>query len=107
MQEHEIIRRIESLCHSRGWTYYRLSKESGIPYSTLCTMLHKANAPSIPTLIKICNGFGISLSEFFDLENEAASYTPCQKELLHQWSLLTGSNQEIAQTFIRLALKKE
>lgn len=64
MQEQEIISRIIALCSARGWTFYRLAKQSGITYSTLCTMLHKATAPSVPTLIKICRGFDISLSEF-------------------------------------------
>ena len=30
MQEHEVIERIKALCESRGWTNYRLAKESGI-----------------------------------------------------------------------------
>lgn len=65
MQEFDVVGRIQELCQSRSWTYYRLAKASGIPYSTLSTMLHKANVPSIPSLIKICDGFGITLAQFF------------------------------------------
>lgn len=50
MQNFAVIARIQELCNARGWTYYRLAKESGITYSTLSTMLNKENMPSIPTL---------------------------------------------------------
>ena len=35
MQNFAVIARIQELCNARGWTYYRLAKESGITYSTL------------------------------------------------------------------------
>ena len=56
MQEFDVVGRIQELCRSRSWTYYRLAKASGIPYSTLSTMLHKTNVPSVPSLMKICDG---------------------------------------------------
>ena len=43
MQEFAVITHIQELCNARGWTYYRLAKESGITYSTLSTMLNKEN----------------------------------------------------------------
>lgn len=107
MQEHDIIKRIISICEARSWTSYRLAKESGITYSTLCTMLHKANAPSIPTLIKICNGFGITLSEFFDEDEDRALLTDSQKEHLAQWNSLSDENQVIAGKYIDYLLSHQ
>ena len=107
MEEYEVITRIQELCFIRSWSSYRLAKESGIPYSTLCTMLHKANAPSIPTLVKICRGFGITLSQFFDSGTEAVRYTPDQKELLDQWSLLSEENQRNARAYIDFLLHQQ
>ena len=89
MREHDIIPRIKALCAAREWTFYRLAKESGIPYSTLCTMLHKACAPSIPTLVKICDGFGITLAEFFDEGCPNAELSSGQRQLLRQWDSLS------------------
>ena len=51
MAEFDVVARIQELCQSRSWTYYRLAKASGIPYSTLSTMLHKTVVPSVPSLI--------------------------------------------------------
>ena len=107
MQENEIIERIVSLCESRSWSLYRLAKESGITYSTLCTMIHKSNSPSIPTLIKICNGFGISLTQFFDIENEVAKLSTSQKKHLEQWEQLSENNQKNAEQYILYLLSEQ
>ncbi|MBQ8835010.1 MAG: helix-turn-helix transcriptional regulator [Oscillospiraceae bacterium] len=107
MQENDIINRIISLCNARSWTFYRLSKESGITYSTLCTMLHKSNAPSIPTLIKICSGFGITLSDFFDDGSEHILLSDPQKAHLHRWNTLTPENQAAADKYIDYLLSQQ
>lgn len=107
MQEIDIIDRIKVLCDSRSWSLYRLAKESGITYSTLCTMLHKSNSPSIPTLIKLCNGFGITLSQFFDFGDESALLTDSQKELLSKWTKLTEENRAAAKSYINFLLEQQ
>ena len=107
MQDSDIIMRIKTLCDARSWTFYRLAKESGITYSTLCTMLHKANVPSIPTLTKICNGFGITLAEFFDEGNDSVLLSCKEKEHLSQWNLLSAENQIIADNYIRFLIANQ
>ena len=44
-------------------------------YSTLNTMLHKTYVPTVPLLMKICNGFGITIAQFFTEEDETARLT--------------------------------
>ena len=107
MQEQDIIQRIISICQARSWTFYRLAKESGITYSTLCTMLHKSNAPSVPTLMKICNGFGITLAEFFGDNEESLLLTDSQKKHLHQWNSLSGENRAAAEKYIDYLLAQQ
>lgn len=107
MQEYEIIERIKALCQTRFWTYYQLAKESGIAYSTLHTMLHKANTPSLPTLIKICDGFGITLAEFFDKDNDIAFLSDAQKFHLSQWNHLTDENKGIAEKYIDFLISQQ
>lgn len=107
MNETDIIARIRQLCDARGWTVYRLAKESGITYSTLCTMLNKSNLPSIPTLCKICNGFGITLSQFFDDKNDNALLTDEQKHHLNQWAKLSAENRISAEKYIHYLLSEQ
>lgn len=107
MQESEVIARIKDLCSARGWTIYRLAKQSGITYSTLCTMLHKSTAPSIPTLVKLCRGLDISLSEFFDRDNEWATLSPAQKEHLQLWAALNEPNRQAAEKYMQYLLSEQ
>lgn len=60
--------RIEELCEHYQWNHYRLAKNSGIPLASINAMFHRNTSPTIPTLEKICNGFQISMKEFFDYE---------------------------------------
>ena len=83
MEDFYVIDHIKELCRQRGWTYYRLAKESGIPHSSLNTMLNKQHIPSMNNLIKICGGFNITLAEFF-MSMEAPSDE--QQELVNLWN---------------------
>lgn len=107
MQEYEVIDRIKSLCAERSWTIYRLAKESGITYSTLCTMLHKSNSPSLSTLIRICDGFGITLFQFFNDNNEPSQLTDEQKALLSRWQCLSSENRAAAEKYIAYLLSQQ
>jgi transcriptional regulator with XRE-family HTH domain len=101
MSEREINNRIKELCQARSWTVYRLSKASGITYSTLCTMLNKTAAPSMGSLVKICKGFGITLKQFFDFEDDSAQLTNEEKQHLDLWRELRPADREVVDKFIR------
>lgn len=99
MDEGYVVKRIEQLCKEREWTYYRLSIESGIPHSTLHNILHRSTVPSVPSIMRICNAFGISMAQFFTenadngclSESESAllkiyrSFNHKEKELIHAY----------------------
>ena len=64
----EIVQeRIEFLRKENGETYYTLSYKSTLPMTTL---MHIADGstqnPGTYTIMKICDGLGITLKEFFD-----------------------------------------
>ena len=62
-----IIKRIKDLCDERKITINKLATLSGITQSTLSNIIHATNKnPRVDTLCKIANGFGMTLSEFFD-----------------------------------------
>ena len=62
-----VAERIRGLCRERGMTQYALSMASGVPQSTLSTIM-KAAFPSVKLriLYEVCEGLQISLQEFFD-----------------------------------------
>lgn len=62
-----VAARIKQLCQQRHLTQYALSCKSGVPQSTLSTVM-KCAFPSVKLRIiyEICEGLEISLAEFFD-----------------------------------------
>lgn len=61
----DILDRIVQLREESHWTEYQLAEKSGLTQSTISSWYRKKMTPSIPSLQKICNAFGISLSQFF------------------------------------------
>lgn len=100
MDDMGVVARIDALCRARGWSYYRLAKASGIPYSTLNTMLHKSNVPSVPSLVKICDGLGVTLAQFFSDADETVLLTHEQKRCLRLWDRLSERNRELAEAYM-------
>lgn len=65
--EDAVILRIEQLCLERKMTKYQLFKASGVPQSTLTSIKKKrSGSAKLITLYWICEGFDISMKEFFD-----------------------------------------
>ncbi len=106
MKELQPLERIQELCQERGWSYYQLAKASGITYSTLNTMLNKKNMPSLPTLQKLCEGFGISITEFFDASYSQHGLTADQAECIELFTLLDAKDRKLAITFMKGLAKK-
>lgn len=88
-----IHERLRQLLNARGWTEYRLSKNSGLSESTLANIFKRNTMPSIATLEAICNGFGITLSQFF-AEGEMVELTPDLQQLFDKWVSLTPEQKE-------------
>lgn len=53
--------KLKRLLEERGWTEYRLSKNSGLAETTIGNIFKRNTVPSIPTLEIICKSFGITL----------------------------------------------
>lgn len=64
-----VANRIEELCKERGITINGLSYISGVSNSTIKGIFYKRSKnPGIATIKKLCDGFGITLAQFFDIE---------------------------------------
>jgi transcriptional regulator with XRE-family HTH domain len=89
----DVHKRLRQLLNERGWTEYRLSKKCGLSESTLANIFRRNTMPSITTLEAICNGFGITLSQFF-AEDEMVELTPELKNLFDKWIALTPEQKD-------------
>ncbi len=67
-----VLERITKLREERHWTEYQLAEQSGLTQSTISSWYRKGMLPTIPSLSKICDAFGITMSQFFlDDSNQA------------------------------------
>ena len=89
----DVTERIEQFMAQRGWTAYRLRKESGLAQSTLTHVFKRDSEPTISTLEAICSAFGITLAEFFS-DGEPVPLTEEQRDLLDKWSILTSEQKQ-------------
>ena len=72
-----IARRIHQLCHEQGITPNKLSKISGVPQATIKSILGgESRNPGTVAVKKLCDGFGITLGEFFSTKEFDALATP-------------------------------
>lgn len=59
--------RIKQLCKQNNITQYQLSMKSGVPQSTLSTIMQcKFPSMKLRIVYEICEGFEISIKDFFD-----------------------------------------
>ena len=90
----DVLERIQKLMDQRGWSVYRLCKESGLAQSTLSHVFRKDSEPTISTLETICKAFGLTIGEFF-AEGELVPLTGEQRALLDRWTLLTTEQKQL------------
>lgn len=96
-----ILEKITQLRLERNWTEYELAQHSDVPQSTISSWYRKNQVPTVQTLEKICQGFGITLSQFFSVGNEAFYITAEQKEMLDNWATLVDEQKKLVMELIR------
>ena len=79
----------------RGWSEYQLAERSGLPQSTISSWYRKDIVPTVPSLEKISDAFGITLSQLFAMNGNPVTLTTKQKELLERWDRLDEEQQKI------------
>ncbi len=90
-----VLDRILELRMERGWSEYKLSEESGIAQTTISSWFRKNICPSVPSLEKICSAYNISMSQFFNWNNEPVVLSEKQFELITNYNKLKKDQQEI------------
>lgn len=106
MNDEYVLEHIKELCKKEGWTNYELAKRSGLPQSTIVNLFKRTNQPTISTLIKICNAFGITLSTFFSEPGDFPSLTSEHMEIITLWESLSVDSKKSALDFLRYLKEK-
>lgn len=98
----DILEKITQLRIERNWTEYQLAENSGLTQSTISSWYRKNMLPTIPSLNRICEAFGITLSQFF-LENSenTVTITDRQRQLLNYASKLNPEQYDALLDFLK------
>lgn len=109
MNENVVLNRIQYFLDFNHWSLYKLAKEADLPYSSLNNIFNRKTLPTIPTLEKICAGFGISMSEFFDYQTNPLKsniFTDNEQDIIHAYRTLSVRDKELLTAYLRGLCKK-
>ena len=96
----DILDRIIYFRNIKGWSEYQLAEQSGIAQSTINSWYRKHLLPTVPSLDKICQAFGITLSQFFAETDEIPMLTNAQKQLVSASCHLNEQQMQLLILFI-------
>ena len=101
-----IIKRLDELKTKYNWTNYQLAKECGLSESTIKNIYNRNSLPHIDTLEAICNGFGLSLSQFLLEDDEnLVPLNEEQREMFEDWKMMTEKEKHLIKEFIEFLNK--
>ena len=103
MNENEVLERIQYFLKLKHWSVYKLAKESKLPYSSLNNIFVRKTSPTIPTLEKICDGFGISVSEFFSYQTnplKSDNLTEKEQDIVNSYRSLSEKDKELLAAYL-------
>lgn len=90
----DILGMIRKNREARGWTEYQLAERAGLPQSTISSWYKKGMTPSVASLEKVCEAFGLTLSQFFADGQERLALSGAQRAMLERWNRLSGRQQQ-------------
>ncbi len=99
----DLIARIRELLDERGWSKYQLAKEAKLSQSTILSMMKRGNNPTVYTLERCCDAFGITIAEFFNDELRLKELTLEERKLISDWRKLTPEMQSAVLQMISAA----
>ena len=101
-----VLEKIKKLQEDRGWSTYKLSYEAGLTQSTLSNMFIRGTCPTVDTLEKLCNAFGISLSEFFEENDRKTHVSKEELELLRKYRALSDKEKDAIKSMTDALFRK-
>lgn len=104
--EEYVATRVKELCVKHKVSKYRLSQLTGISQTAVGNIMNMKSMPTILTMEKICDAFGITMAQFFAGDGEKPDLTQEQKEILETWDMLGFEERRILLQFVRSLKEK-
>lgn len=99
--------RLDQLMKQQGISAYKLAQDSGVSWNTIHNILKRDINPTVHTLGKLCEGLGISLVQFFDVDSAAPQISVEQQRHLNRREMLCERDKRLIESIIDNMLKEE
>ena len=91
----DVLAKIEKERIKRGWSEYELAKNAQYPQSTINNWYRRDLEPTLFSIERVCNAFGITLSQFFKEEgSDERVLGPEETELIDLWAKASPHQRE-------------
>lgn len=106
INENWILVKLRKYLTDYGWSIYKLAKESDIPYSSLNNIFVRNTMPTVSTLMKLCNGLGVSMSDFFkdvtldQPDSHVVKLSDEQADILSKYDRLSASDKKLLAAYL-------
>ena len=100
-----IVKKIDEIRVARGWSFYKLSQESGLSLQTFTKWMEGKTVPSITAIQSVCEAFGISIANLF--ADNVIEVTPETKFIFENWNFLTKEEQKSIKLIIENYVKRQ
>ncbi|MBR1384724.1 MAG: helix-turn-helix domain-containing protein [Ruminococcus sp.] len=87
--------RLKQLRKAKGFSMYKLHKESGLSQGHISDLEKCINQPTIETLQRLLTPMGITLAEFFNEDGEVSILSDKEKELVSGFRTLPDDKAEL------------
>ena len=107
MREDYVRKKVDQLLKEHNWNLYQLSKEADISYATLSNTFNRNKIPSVPILMRICEGFHITVAEFFNEGRTLLQHLPdSDQRLIADFHRGAGNDKKLVTAYMQGLLEK-
>lgn len=100
----DVGERLKELMDERGLNMHSLAKKSGLSWNTIKNFYSRKTKPTVTTISMLCDGLGITLAQFFDVDGETVHLTAEQQRVINRWDALTDREKEVIDGMMDIAL---
>ena len=100
-----VAERIKEFFAKKNMSQYELAKRVEMTQSSISTLLNEGNVPKITTLEKVCKGFGITIAQFFAVDEQFPDLSEEQRKVLNTWEKLSAKEKTAIEKIVSSILE--
>ncbi len=101
----DVGERLKELMDERGLNMHSLAKKSGLSWNTIKNFYARKTKPTVTTISMLCDGLGITLAQFFDVEGETVHLTAEQQHVIDRWDALSDREKQAMSEMLDIVLE--